>query len=76
MADKMNFEQSMARLEEIVKLLEKGEESLDSALSLFTEGTALVKSCTRKLDSAEQKVVKLVKGADGLPTETEFECNE
>ena len=66
----------MARLEEIVKLLEKGEESLDSALSLFTEGTALVKSCAGKLDRAEQKVIKLVKGADGMPTETEFECNE
>jgi len=76
MADKMTFEQSMLRLEEIVKTLEKGDASLDDALSLFEEGTALVKSCTKQLDTAEQKVVRLVKGADGAPIETEFERDE
>lgn len=76
MADKMTFEQSMLRLEEIVKTLEKGDASLDDALSLFEEGTALVKSCTKQLDTAEQKVVRLVKGADGTPIETEFERDE
>ena len=50
--------------------------SLDDALSLFEEGTALVKSCTKQLDTAEQKVVRLVKGADGTPIETEFERDE
>jgi len=33
------FEESMARLEEIVKALEKGDCPLDDALGLFTEGT-------------------------------------
>ena len=76
MADKMTFEQSMLRLEEIVKTLEKGDASLDDALSLFEEGTALVKSCSRQLDTAEQKVVRLMKGPDGAPDETEFEGDE
>ena len=47
MASKKSFEQSMARLEEIVRTLEKGDASLEDALSLFEEGTALVKSCSK-----------------------------
>lgn len=73
---KQSFEQLMARLEEIVKSLERGEAGLDEALGLFEEGTAIIKACSKQLDEAEQKVVKLVKGADGTPQETEFEANE
>ena len=40
---KMTFEQAMARLDEIVKLLEQGEAPLEDALSLFEEGTKLMK---------------------------------
>ncbi len=76
MPEKLTFEQSMARLEEIVKALEKGDVSLENALSMFEEGTKLVKSCSKLLDTAEQKIVKLMKGADGAPVETEFEDDE
>lgn len=76
MANKLSFEQAMARLEDIVKTLEKGDASLEEALSLFEEGTALVKSCSKQLDAAEQKIVKLVKGADGSPIEAEFDTDE
>jgi exodeoxyribonuclease VII small subunit len=67
------FEESLSRLDEIVKSLEKGDKSLDDALTLFEEGTALVKSCGKMLDTAEQKVVKLQKGSDGEPVETTFD---
>jgi len=50
------FEQAMQRLEEIVSLLESGEESLDSALKLFEEGTRLSRQCEKALKTAEQKV--------------------
>jgi len=73
---KMNFEQSLARLDEIVKSLEGGEAPLDESLGLFDEGIKLIKSCGKTLDEAEQKVVRLVKGADGEPTEEEFEGAE
>ena len=69
---KMNFEQSLKRLDEIVKNLEKGDVSLADSMSLFEEGTALIKSCGTMLDEAEQKVVMLKKGADGLPEELPF----
>ena len=76
MAEKMNFEKSMARLEEIVKLLERGDAPLESSLKLFEEGTALIRSCGGFLDEAEQKVVKLMKSENGAPTETPFDAEE
>ena len=71
-----SFEESIQRLEEIVRRLESGEEPLDSALKLFEEGTRLVSSCTDLLDKAEQKVVRLVKSADGTPREEPFDSGE
>ena len=72
----MSFEQSMERLDAIVKKLEKGEAPLDESLKLFEEGTALVAACSKKLDEAEQKVVMLKKGENGEPNETPFEGGE
>ena len=51
----------MKRLEEIVKKLEKGELSLDSALELFEEGIKLSRFCHTKLEQAERKVEILLK---------------
>ena len=70
------FEQSIARLDEIVKLMERGSVPLEQALQLFQEGTALVKSCNSMLDKAELEVVRLIKSADGTPAETEFVRDE
>ena len=73
---KMNFESSMARLEEIVHMLERGDAPLADSLKLFEEGAGLVASCTKALDEAEQRVVKLRKGPDGEPQELSFEEGE
>ncbi len=70
---KLTFEQSLARLDEIVKHLEKGDLPLADSLKLFEEGTALIASCGKMLDEAEQKVVKLKKGPDREPIELPFE---
>lgn len=75
-AKKMSFEEKLARLEEIVALLEKGDAALAASLSLFEEGTKLANACTAELDKAEQQVVKLMKGADGAPVELPFESME
>ena len=56
---KLDFEQSMARLEEIVGLLERGDAPLDEAMALFEEGAKLMRECTKRLDQAEQKVTLL-----------------
>ena len=70
--ESQTFEQSLTRLEQIVKQMERGDVPLEQALALFEEGTGLVSSCTKLLDEAELKVVQLTKGADGTPQETEF----
>ena len=72
-AKKPEFEQSLARLEEIVRHLEKGDIPLSESLSLFVEGAGLLASCGKMLDEAEQKVVKLRKGPDRAPIESDFE---
>ena len=71
-AKKMTFEQGISRLEQIVALLERGDAPLADSLALFEEGTKLVAACSKQLDQAEQKVVKLMKGADGVPVELPF----
>ncbi|NLB29882.1 MAG: exodeoxyribonuclease VII small subunit [Clostridiales bacterium] len=76
MAEELTFEASMKRLEEIVTVLETGEATLDTLLSLYEEGAGLVKSCNRMLDTAEQTIVRLSKGEDGLPQESPFEADE
>lgn len=72
----LSFEQSMQRLDEIVRQLEKGEAPLDESLALFEEGTALIAACGKMLDGAEQKVVMLKKGESGEPVEAPFEGGE
>ena len=76
MTAKKTFEENMARLEQIVTLLEKGDAQLTDSLTLFEEGTKLAAQCRKELDSAEQKVVKLMKGPDGAPLESDFLAEE
>lgn len=73
---KLSFEQSINRLDEIVKLLERGDAPLSDSLKLFEEGTALIANCDALLNEAEQTVVKLKKGPDGEPVELPFEDAE
>ena len=51
-----SFEESMARLEEIVNTLEKNEKPLDETIKLFEEVLHLVKSCDTTLKGYETKV--------------------
>ena len=69
---KMTFEEKLARLEQIVAALERGDAPLADSLALFEEGTKLIAVCSKELDTAEQKVVRLMKGADGAPVELPF----
>ena len=75
-AKKMSFEEKLARLEEIVAALEKGDAPLADSLHLFEEGTKLANACSTELDKAEQQVVKLMKGTNGAPVELPFESTE
>ena len=67
-----SFEQNMARLEQIVRAMERGDVPLEESLKLFQEGTELVRSCGKLLDDAELQVKKIMTAPDGSPVEEEF----
>ena len=66
------FEASMARLEQIVRSMERGDVALEESLKLFQEGTELVRNCQKLLDEAEQQVKMIMTAADGSPVEEDF----
>ncbi|MGE4276811.1 MAG: exodeoxyribonuclease VII small subunit [Lawsonibacter sp.] len=70
---KLDFEGAMARLEEIVSQLERGDAPLEQAMVLFEEGAVLLRECTKQLNQAEQKVALLTAGENGQPVEQPFQ---
>ena len=75
MAEK-KFEASLARLEEIVQELEKGDLPLEQSLKLFEEGIKLSRICTKRLEDAERKVEILLKDKEGNIVAQPFEEEE
>ena len=67
------FEESMARLEQIVRAMERGDVALEESLKLFQEGTELVRSCSKLLDDAQLQVKKIMTAPDGSPVEEAFQ---
>ena len=61
----IRFEEAFRKLEAIVEILEKGESTLDEAMKAFEEGMKLVEICSNRLNEAEVRLQKLVKGEDG-----------
>ncbi len=68
----MTFEQSMQRLEQIVRAMERGDVPLEESLKLFQEGTDLVSRCGKLLDEAELQVKQIMTAPDGSPVEVDF----
>ena len=66
------FEQNMARLEQIVRSLERGDAPLEESLKLFQEGTGLVRTCGQLLDEAELEIKKVAVAPDGTPMLEDF----
>jgi len=58
--DSLSFEDTYARLEEIIERLESDELSLEESVSLYEEGMKLAEHCDRQLDDAELKVTRLL----------------
>ncbi len=54
------FEESLKRLEDIVKQLEQGDLTLEASLKLFEDGIKLSRLCSRQLEEAERKVEMLL----------------
>ena len=68
------FEESIRRLEEILKQLEGDKVDLESALSQYEEGVRLLKNCHGILESARQKIEVLRSvESNGVPVIEPFE---
>ena len=68
----VKFEDSLARLEEILHALESGESDLESLLKLYEEGVSLIRTCNQMLEKAEQKVKMLQLEPNGTVSAVDF----
>ncbi len=59
------FETAFERLEQILAKMNTGKTPLDESIKLFEEADKLIRLCSGKLTSAEQKVEMLIKGRNG-----------
>ncbi|HCC55194.1 MAG TPA: exodeoxyribonuclease VII small subunit [Desulfobulbaceae bacterium] len=63
---KKSFEEAMKSLEQITRVLEDGDLSLEKSLKKFDEGIRLAEFCNHKLEEAQQKVDLLLRKDDKL----------
>ena len=63
----LSFEAALARLEEIVRTLEKGEAPLDQSIELYQEGDRLKRHCEARLKDAQVRIEQIALGGDGKP---------
>ena len=73
-SDQPGFEDTLKRLEEIVRMLEDGEITLSEALDRYEEGVRLLRHSYDLLEHAERRV-ELLSGVDaqGNPVTKPFE---
>lgn len=74
----VSYEEAVARLETIVRTLEQGGGTvpLETCMSLYEEGVALVRRCYAELKEAEQRVQILQKTPDGDVVPVPFTSTE
>jgi exodeoxyribonuclease VII small subunit len=68
-----SFEQSLGRLEEVVRKLDGAGLPLDEAMKLFEEGMQLSRDCQKQLEEAEARVEILLKKAGGAMAAQPFD---
>ena len=72
-----SFEDALMELEGIIASLERGEVSLDAAISAFERGTELKILCQTRLEEARMKVEKIKIPEAGYPRDASaFEADE
>ena len=58
--EKIDFEKEMKRLDEIVDKISSQNLPLDECLSLYQEGQKIIKTLETALESAKEKVEKVI----------------
>ena len=54
--NKMSFEDAMKELEKLVDSLDRGDVSLDEAITAYDRGSQLKEYCEKKLNEAKMKI--------------------
>ena len=60
----IDFEKSLAELEQLVETMEKGDLTLEESLKQFERGVSLTRACQKALADAEQKVKILIRNSE------------
>ncbi|MGB9701164.1 MAG: exodeoxyribonuclease VII small subunit [Candidatus Kapaibacteriota bacterium] len=55
----MTFEEKIKRIDEIVKILNSGEETIEMQLKIYEEGVQLINECRQFLTGAEKKIIDI-----------------
>ncbi len=63
---KPSFEDSLERLEGVVRELESGSLSLEDSLARFEEGMKLAERCSARLEAAQLQIKQLEDGPEGV----------
>ncbi|HJD66536.1 MAG TPA: exodeoxyribonuclease VII small subunit [Rickettsia endosymbiont of Bembidion nr. Transversale] len=66
--ENISFEEALSELEEIVKKIDNGQETLEAAVNSFERGILLKNHCEKKLKEARLKIEKITKLADSTIT--------
>lgn len=67
---KMNFDEALNQLEQVVRQLEAGNLPLERSIELYKQGMFLSNECHQKLQKIESEVAKLVDASGNV---TDFE---
>lgn len=64
-AEKMNYEDAISELEQIIERIEQGQIGLEESLEAYRRGATLIQRCRSLIDVAEQQVKKVSLSALG-----------
>ena len=62
---KLSFEEGLSELEKIISQLEDGKVTLEESIDIYTRGSQLRVHCESKLNSAKEKIEKIIPKEDG-----------
>lgn len=60
----MKFEEKLLRIDEVVKLINSSNESLEDQLKYYEEGMRLIEECREFLSGAEKQIIDISKPAN------------
>ena len=72
MAEKLNFNNGLSKLEEIINKMDSGELTLEESLKYFEEGIKIHRKCHSALKDAEQRI-SILTDSDEYNEEKPFE---